>query len=171
MLAAEGRLLADGLTLRDQGLSPGSCVDVIRLTPPPALVRIACEGLGGGPSIRGSCGSFRRVEPPRTKNGRPIYMRDAGRSEWNAAMKYHGLGPRYLLFEEHDVCGKRWALTDDQDWQGYADRCYAFVARDVPHPGYLEDLRWSVYHDGKYSAQAERKWKEHNSLSLSIEED
>lgn len=169
LLAAGGSVLADGAQLQQLGIGSGSIVDVVRLTPAPELVRLECKGLGCGPSIRGSCGTFRRARTSRLKNGRPIYIRDSSLSQWNMAMKYHGDGQRYLVYEEHESQGKRWALTDDKDWNGYGDRSYAFVASEASHPGYLEGRLWCIYRDAKY--QGGRVWVEHESLALTIEAD
>lgn len=176
LLVAEGRLLQEGAELRAQGLLPSApgtdamVVNVICTTPPPELVRIECKGYGCGPSIRGSCGTFRRASAPRTKNGRPVYVRDEGLSAWNTAMRYHGPGGRFLLFEDHEVHGKRWALTDDQDWNAFSDRSYAFVASEAPHPGYLEGARWRVFCDKQYKVDQPREWVEHDSLVLNVED-
>lgn len=162
-LAVGGCVLSSGLRLDYQGVSPGSCIDVVRASPPPKLVKLFCNGFGCGPSIRGSCGTFRRVPPARTKNNRPIYVRDPALSQWNHAMKYHGEGSRYLLYEEHVDFGGRWALVDGREWAGYADNAYAFIVGDWPHPGYLEDrTSWRVYRDARY----QREWIEHDSLQL-----
>jgi len=167
VFAFGGRVLGAGDRLQDHAITCGSHVDVVRVTPPPALVRLACEGLGCGPSIRGSCGTFRLVVG-RTKNGRPVYVRDLALSSWNAAIRYHGAGCRYLLFEEHPEKGGRWALTDDRDWTGYTDRAYAFAPLTVPHPGYLEGRGWHVYKDS--GCEANKTWLEHPSLQLTVEE-
>jgi len=163
--AVGGRVLCDGMLLEDQGLLNGDFVEVVRATPPPARVRLECEGLCSGPSIRGSCGTFCLVDDPR-KNGRPIYVRDRGLSQWNRAMVYHGEGDRFLMYEEHPEHGWRWALTDDQDWTRYGDRSYAFVAGDAPHPGYLEGKSWRVYRDANHSL--DNRWVDHNTLRLVV---
>jgi len=167
--AAGNQILRDGEALLTQGIEEGIFVDAVRITPPPRLVRLGSDGLGCGPSIRGSCGTFVLAEPTRLKNGRPMYVRDHTRSQWNQAMMYHGAGNRYLLYEEHPVWGGRWALTDDQDWAGYDDRSFAFVTGDAPHPGYLEGADWCVYRDAHW--QAKREWIAHSSLRLTVEED
>jgi hypothetical protein len=161
-------MLETGDSLQEAGLFPGCHVVAVRTTPPPQQVRLQCEGVSCGPSIRGSCGTF-RLAAGRSKNGKPVYVRDSSRSSWNAAMLYHGKGIRYLLFEEHAEKGGRWAITDDQDWVGYGDRCYAFVPSRVPHPGYLEGKNWHVYKDS--NCQAKRVWLEHDSLRLVVEDE
>lgn len=148
LFAVRGTMLHEGLPLEDQGLLNGDFVEVIRATPPPARIRIECDGMGGGPSLRGSCGTFCLMGDFR-KNGRPVYVRDRGLSAWNKAMAYHGDGERFLLYEDHPAHGGRWALTDDQDWSRYKDRCYAFVTGDALHPGYLEGQCWQVFRDAK----------------------
>mmetsp|Transcript_40802 Transcript_40802/g.89204 ORF Transcript_40802/g.89204 Transcript_40802/m.89204 type:complete len:384 (+) Transcript_40802:66-1217(+) len=168
LLAAAGFVLRSGIRLDEQGVTPGSSIEVIRITEPPKRVRLQCEGLGCGPTIRGSCGTFRRV-PSKLKNCKPIYMRDNALSSWNEAMLYHGPGNRYLVYEEHAVEGGRWALTDEKEWTVYRDRSYAFIAGDAPHPGYLEGQLWRVYRDAKYRGQQE--WVEHESLQLIVEDD
>eukprot|EP00747_Dinoflagellata_sp_TGD_P073624 gnl/TRDRNA2_/TRDRNA2_157986_c0_seq1.p2 gnl/TRDRNA2_/TRDRNA2_157986_c0~~gnl/TRDRNA2_/TRDRNA2_157986_c0_seq1.p2 ORF type:complete len:110 (+),score=18.61 gnl/TRDRNA2_/TRDRNA2_157986_c0_seq1:3-332(+) len=105
------------------------------------------------------------------KNGRPVYVRDADLSQWNHAMRYHGSGNRYLVYEDHAVHGGRWALIDSQDWQGYDDRAYAFITGDDPHPGYLEGQFWCVYRDSCFQRQLEREWLKHSSLRLVVEEE
>lgn len=168
MLAANGRLLRDSALLEDLGITSGSAVDVIRATSPPEFVRIECDGYSLGPSIRGSCGTFRLMPPWNMQNGRPVYVRDAYLSRWNKAIQYHGAGERYLLFEDHPTTGKRWALTDDQQWDGYGDSSYAFVSDTAPHPGYLESQKWHVYRDAKFFDK--RTWVEHSSLRLRVED-
>lgn len=168
LFAAEGRLLGDGPTLREQGVVGDSFVDVLRVTPAPTRVRLECNGKGCGPSIRGSCGTF--TLSTELKNGRTIYVRDAELSKWNTAMAYHGKGRRFLVCEEHPNWGRRWALTDDQDWEGYDDRSYAFILENSPHPGYLEGRRWCVYKDRILRGQP-REWVEQESLRLFVEED
>lgn len=170
LFAINGRLLQDRVPLREQGVYDGDEVDLIRVTPPPLLVRLECLGRGCGPSIRGSCGTFRCAPASRIKNGRPIYVRDPDLSRWNASMLYHGAGSRYLLYETRTEAGGtagRWALTDEQDWDGYSDRSYAYIECDAPHPAYLEGRLWHVYRDVKY--QQSQVWVEHDSLRLSVE--
>jgi len=167
--AAGKHILRDGEALLNQGVEEGMFVDAVRVTPPPRFVRLGSDGFGCGPSIRGSCGTFCLAEPTKLKNGRPMYVRDHSRSQWNQAMLYHGAGNRYLLYEEHPIWGGRWALTDDQDWAGYDDRSFAFVVGDAPHPGYLEGSDWCVYRDAHW--QAKREWVAHSSLRLTVEED
>jgi len=167
--AAGKLMLRDGEALLSQGIEEGTFVDAVRVTPPPRFVRLGSDGFSCGPSIRGSCGTFCLAEPTKLKNGRPMYVRDHNRSQWNQAMQYHGAGNRYLLYEEHPIWGGRWALTDDQDWVGYDDRSFAFVTGDAPHPGYLEGLDWCVYRDAHW--QAKREWVAHSSLRLSVEEE
>jgi len=167
--AAGKHILRDGEALLNQGVEEGMFVDAVRVTPPPRFVRLGSDGFGCGPSIRGSCGTFCLAEPTKLKNGRPMYVRDHSRSQWNQAMLYHGAGNRYLLYEEHPIWGGRWALTDDQDWAGYDDRSFAFVVGDAPHPGYLEGSDWCVYRDAHW--QAKREWVAHSSLRLTVEEE
>mmetsp|Transcript_102466 Transcript_102466/g.306080 ORF Transcript_102466/g.306080 Transcript_102466/m.306080 type:complete len:329 (+) Transcript_102466:2-988(+) len=166
--AVGGRVLRDGLPLEDQGLRRGDFVEVVRVTPPPACVRLECHGFCSGPSIRGSCGTFCLVEGFR-KNDRPVYARDRDLSKWNRSMLYHGDGERFLLFEEHPERGGRWALTDDRDWARYGDRSYAFIVGDAPHPGYLEGQCWRTYRDAKGVANR-RDWVELESFRLVVEE-
>lgn len=169
LYATNGRILRSGESLGEQGVQSGAFIDLVRVTPAPAYVRLEYHGYSCGPSIRGSCGTFRRAPCSRQKLGRPIYVRDRELSGWNAAMKYHGHGERYLVYEDHALQGARWALMDDQDWPSYDDRSYAFIAGDVPHPGYLEGRKWRIFRDAKY--QVSREWLEHDSLQLVVREE
>lgn len=164
-LATAGKTLREGTSLKEHCLVSGDKVDVVRATPPPQQLRICCEGPSCGPSIRGSCGTF--VLAKQMRNGRPMYTRDASLSTWNTAIKYHGEGARFLVYEDHPTQGGRWALVDDGDWPDYEDRSYAFIVSDAPHPGFLEGKTWHCFRNRRLSQ--EPAWVKHESLHLEVE--